>query len=491
MTSSWVQEINVYKKPVRSINQRIGLVYPNSYSVGMSGLSIKLLYHLLNQNQKIHTERIFLPKDPRNLPTSLETNQELRKFDLLAFTFQFELDYVNAIRMLVASKIPLYSRNRDRSYPILLAGGPAITANPNPILDFFDVVFIGEFEDQSKKFLESMLNEETGNLIDSINSLNGFYISDDYSPNVKSIITRNLDKVDYPTAQVRPLFARPHKKMSLDGYFLQVSRGCPHRCNFCLIGRHFRPHRERTLENLKELIGGGIKESQTDNIILIGSSTADYSQIKELITHLLSSKIRFTLPSIRLDSGSEILDALKQSKQRSITIAPETGSDSARLSVGKNITNEEIVNFAHTANSRGIDNLKLYFILGLTDNVITEAKDIVELINGLKTKIPNLDLNLSLTPLVVKKGTKLEKKPVDYASIDTAIRELKEKISQKSKVKTFPTRWAVIQAVLSSGGRDLSSILEQVARRGGSYQSWKQVLDGDPLKYYNEYITSA
>ena len=486
MITSWVQEINVYKRSIRSIDKRIGLVYPNSYSVGMSGLSIKLLYHLLNQNQKTYTERIFLPKDPLIPPTSLETNQDLKKFDLLAFTFQFELDYVNALRMLINSKIPLYSSQRDDSYPILLAGGPVITANPSPILDFFDLVFIGEFEDQNNKFLDSMIDEKTDSLIDSINSLDGFYTPDDYSQNVKSIITRNLDEVDYPTAQVRPVFARPHKKMSLDGYFLQVSRGCPHKCNFCLIGRHFRPHRERSLDNLKELVEKGTEETQTNNLILIGSSTADYSQISDLIKHIVSKKIKFTIPSIRLDSGLEILKALKKSKQRSLTVAPETGSDSSRFSIGKKITNEEIVNFALNANSIGIDNLKLYFILGLTDNYTTEAKDIVELIRGLKSKIPNLDLNLSVTPLVIKKGTKIEKKFVDYTLLDTAIRKLKKEINRKYKIKAFPTRWAIIQAILSSGGREISSILTEVAKGGGSYQSWKQILDGDPVKYYNE-----
>jgi radical SAM superfamily enzyme YgiQ (UPF0313 family) len=488
MFPSWVKEINVYKKPTRSVVQRIGLIYPNSYSVGMSGLSIKLLYHLLNQKQEIYTERIFQPKDPISLPTSLETNRRLREFDLLAFTFQFELDYVNALRMLQISEIPIYSRERDRSNPVLLAGGPAITTNPNPMLDFFDLVFIGEFEEQTKSFLNSMIDPETPSLVDSINSIKGFYSPDEYSSKVKAVITHDLDGVNYPTAQVKPLFERSHKKGSLDGYFLQVSRGCPHRCNFCLIGRHFRPHRERSLTNLQELVGKGTIETQTKSIIMIGSSTADYSQINDLITFLLNQKMKFTLPSIRIDSGSEILDLLKQSKQRSLTIAPETGSEINRLSVGKKITNVDILNFVNRANKIGINNLKLYFILGLTDNHISEANDIIELIGSLKRKVPGINLNLSLTPLVVKKGTKIERNLVDYTSIEAGVRHLKGNINKKSKVKTFPTRWAIIQAITSLGGRDLSEILEKVAIQGGSYQSWKQVLDGDPLKYYNTHI---
>jgi radical SAM superfamily enzyme YgiQ (UPF0313 family) len=198
--------------------------------------------------------------------------------------------------------------------------------------------------------------------------------------------------------------------------------------------------------------------------------------------------MKFSLPSIRIDSGSEILDLLKQSKQRSLTIAPETGSEINRLSVGKKIRNVDILNFVNRANQIGINNLKLYFILGLTDNHISEANDIIELIGSLKRKVPGMNLSLSLTPLVVKKGTKIERNLIDYTSIEAGVRHLKGNIKEKTKVKTFPTRWAIIQAITSLGGRDLSAILEKVAIQGGSYQSWKKVLDGDPLKYYNTHI---
>ncbi len=133
----------------------------------------------------------------------------------------------------------------------------------------------------------------------------------------------------------------------------------------------------------------------------------------------------------------------------------------------------------------------MYFILGLTHNHNSEANDIINLVENLKRKVPGIKLNLSITPLIVKKGTKIEQNLVDYASIEKTLRQVKLKIGRTFKLKIFPTRWAIIQAITSLGGRDLSEILEQVAINNGSYQAWKKALDGNPLEFYNKLIRQA
>ncbi len=488
MKTKWVEEINVFQKPSRLVNWRIGLVYPNSYSVGMSGLSVKLLYHLLNQHQNIYTERIFNPKEKTVVPVSLETQTTLHRFNILAFSFQFELDYINAIKMLQLSKIPLYTKDRTNTHPLLIAGGPAVTANPRPIFNFFDFVFVGEFESVADRFLNSIYDSRETTIHDSITEIPGFYHSENYNDYVTPVVTDSLDSVKYPTAQVRPLYSEPQKKGSLDGYFLQVSRGCPHGCHYCLIGKLFRPHRERNIENLKQLIEKGSIETQSDYFSLIGSSTADYSEIGDLISYFLEKRLRFTLPSIRVDSGEEILSLIAQSGQKSLTIAPEAGAENTRYSIGKRITNSQIFSFASQANTFGISQLKTYFILGLTSDVENEVKSISELMNTLKLKNSNMKFNVSVTPLIPKKGTKLEKQKVDYASISEGTKLLKGNLNQKLNFKAFPTRWAAIQAIISLGGKELSSIMEEVAIQNGSYQSWKRVLGMEPAQYYQEKI---
>ncbi len=482
-----INEINVIQKPPRAITWRIGLVYPNSYSVGMSGLSIKILYHLLNQHPQIFTERIFKPKESFLIPKSLETKKLLNNFDILMFSFQFELDYINAIKMLYQSGIPIYTKDRRCINPMLIAGGPAITANPEPILEVFDLAFIGEFESVADKFLKTLIDSEQTRLCDSIASIPGFHDINSYSESVKPLITPQLDEVNYPTAQVRPLEDHPKRKGILDGFFLQVSRGCPHGCHYCLISKIFRPHRERSLNKLEEIIIEGKQNTKTNYFSLIGSSTADYSRINDLIEFFNVNNLRFTLPSIRVDSGQDLLESLNRSGQKSLTIAPETGSDDTRHSVGKRITNEEIVSFAHRAFDNNIRNLKAYFIFGLTPEPMKELHDINNLVKELKHTVPFIKLKVSLTPLIPKKHTKFGNSCIDYDAITLAYKSMKKKYSEFTPHKIFPTRWAVIQAILSVGGREITPILVDVATQTeGTYQSWKKKLNNDPIKFYQE-----
>jgi radical SAM superfamily enzyme YgiQ (UPF0313 family) len=474
-----LKEINTIQKPTRDVQWRIGLVYPNSYSIGMSGLTIKLLYHLLNQHQNVFTERIFFSADLPGPPRSIESGKTLSQFDLLAFTFQFELDYINAIKMLLRSEIPVNTQNRTSDHPLLLAGGPTVTTNPEPICDIFDFFFSGEFETVIEKFLDAFISSKHGVLLDTILSIPGFYTPDSW-PNVVPIITKNLDEVNYPTAQVRPI--KPQKKGVLDGYFLQISRGCAHGCHFCLIGRYFRPQRERSLQKLKDLITNGTKDTNTDFFSLIGSSVADYSQIKELLDYFIKRNLKFTLPSIRVDSGIDILNSIKQTGLRSFSIAPETASEDLRFKIGKKISNSQITEFLHHADLNNIREIRLYFILGLTSEIISESQEIVKFVNNLAASHPTIKFTMSITPLIPKRGTKLVNKCVNYQEVQQGFNILKQ--NKIVRYKSFPVHWAAVQAILSIGGRELTSIMTNVANNGGTYQSWKKNLLMDPIDYY-------
>lgn len=482
MRRSRLKEINVIQKSTHDVRWRIGLAYPNSYSIGMSGLTVKLLYHLLNQHQNVFAERIFFSEDLPGPPRSIETGKTLAQFDLLAFTFQFELDYINAIRMLLRSRIPAYKKNRTSDHPLLLAGGPTVTTNPEPLFDIFDIFFSGEFESVADIFLDALISSKHSVLQDTILSVPGFYTPQDTGSQVSLKITSNLDKVNYPTAQVRPI--NPRKKGVLDGYFLQISRGCIHGCHFCLIGKYFRPQRERSLLVLKNLINNGIKDTKTDFFSLIGSSVADYSQIKELLDIFIEKKLKFTLPSIRIDSGIEVLDSIKQAGLKSLSIAPETASEDIRFRIGKKISNTQIDDFIQKASKYRIQEIRLYFILGLTADIISESYEIIIFINELAESYPNLKFTISVTPLIPKRGTRLANKCVNYQNIQEGFNVLKHNLKSVVRYKSFPTHWAAIQAILSIGGRELAPKIVNVAEKGGTYQTWKKILGKEPNDYY-------
>ncbi|MHA2243381.1 MAG: B12-binding domain-containing radical SAM protein [Candidatus Hodarchaeales archaeon] len=487
MRRTRLKEINVVQRSSHDTQWRIGLVYPNSYSIGMSGLSIKLLYHLLNQHQNIFAERIFFSVDLPGPPRSIETRKTLAQFDLIAFTFQFELDYINAIRMLLRSNIPVYTKDRIPNHPLLLAGGPTVTTNPEPLMDIVDVIFLGEFESVSNNFLEAIIASKHSSLKEAILSIPGFYSSQEPLSHKTPLITQNLDKVHYPTAQVRPINGWTSKKGALNGYFLQISRGCTHGCHFCLIGKIFRPQRERSLTNLNNLINNGIKETKTTFFSIIGSSAADYTQIKELISYFIENKLKFSLPSIRADSGIELLELINQTGLRSLSIAPESASDDVRFRIGKKISNSQIFDFVLKAEQNRIQKLKLYFILGLTSNPVSESHEIIDFFENLAELSTSLKLSVSVTPLIPKRGTKLKKKCVDYKEIKAGFNVLKNEMNRSIQQKKFPVHWAAVQAILSIGGRELTPIMVDVANKGGSYQSWKKTLGMEPIDHYLQY----
>ncbi len=486
-----LQEINVIKKKLRDLHSRMALCFPNTYRAGMSGLTIKLLYHLFNFNENVYCERAFLHEDHTQPIRTLETNTPLKHMDVLCFTFSFELDYINAIKVLLASGIPPEKEKRAQNgkWPLIIAGGLPISANPFPLASIVDGFVIGDVEPINSQFLAAIEQNNWAERKFLLTEIEELFFPSKNQQKSKRVYARSMDSISFPTAQVR--FIGPEKSSyapELDGFFLQVSRGCSNRCDFCLVGRTTGPPRYMGVDRAKELIEGGVRQSKTNKIIFI--SSAAYPYIKELGGWLIDNDFQCSFPSIRADSDTEVLELLKRVGQRTLTIAPETGDDSLRHAIHKRITNEQIIHFIESARDHKIKKLKLYFMIGLSgmDKIESEAEDAWTLIEQIARVYPKNSLRITASPFIPKVGTPLATHIPDYVLVRSKLRKLSKKC-QKLGLEwgAESTRWAPIQALLSLGDESLGRRLIEIARLDGSLGSWRRVI-GNPNKYLQNYF---
>ncbi len=472
-------EINVVRKSIRPTTIRVALVYPNSYDAGMSGLGMKLLYHYFNLGEDMYCERVFLnPKEM--IPRSLETGTPLRSFDVIAFTMQFELDYINAIRGLLLSEIPPTRESRDQheQMPLILAGGPAVTANPGPIEPFVDAIFIGDAEPAFPQAFEVLRTNNRKDALHALSTLPGFYVPECEQGRIRKVNQKDLNAVNFPLAQVRPNDEEKAAMDSTKAFFLQITRGCSRGCTFCLIGKMWSPKRNRSLEVLKQLAAKGTEATQTDRISLIGSSTSDHRDLVELLSYFNERKFRFVLPSMRADSSQDILNQVVISGQHQVTIAPESPTESVRAFIKKKLNDDKIFDFMNRAESSGLKKLKMYFMLGLPFpskiQINDEFENLERFLQKASDHFPFKRQTVATTPFIPKAHTQLQDTLVDYQNVSKLTNRIEKRLRKMGvKYRAFPTNWAIVQAMISIGDKQIGDLMLQVARRGGALNAWR------------------
>ena len=483
-------EINVVQKSLRNVKLRIAVCFPNKYRIGMSNLAIKILYSWWNKFEQVFAERAFLPEgSDTEPPRTLESQTYLKSFDVLAFTLQFELDYINILRMLKNSGIPLYRKDRTwNQHPIIIVGGPAVTANPLVMSPFVDAIFQGEFEAVANELTEALFYRDS-NLLEKVT---GIYLPE--SLPLSSCYARILDlnTVFYPTAQVRNLSDNNWQEIqTLGGYMLQASRGCNRGCKFCLIGKLTRgganyAMRERSPTRLIELAEKGTKETQVDKVSLIGSGVGDYSNLPGLLRGLNDRKIKFSIPSIRADTDLAVVNEVVRAGQRTMTIAPEVGSDELRFQMAKRISNQQFCDFAKYSYDCGIKHLKLYYILGLPDQSLDEVQHMIDFVKGMNPWFKGHDLNVTVAFFIPKRQTPYDRVYIGQEQVDLMEKQAKllgESLRDYASLHPASTKWSIIQTILSIGDERLAPYLEQLAQTPASQSDWVRVLNGNPIKF--------
>jgi radical SAM superfamily enzyme YgiQ (UPF0313 family) len=477
-----VPELNVIKKDWREVDLKIGLCYPNVYRAGMSGLTMKLLYALFNVRDDVLCERFFVPtlKEPW---TSFESNQPMKKFDVAAFTLQYEEDYVNAIQMLARSGIPPRREDRKNNDPIVIAGGPCATANPEPLADLIDLFVIGEVEPILDVFVDQLkaLKDRRGH-IEVFADINGVYVPQILNP-TRRVWAQNLDEAKHPVAQQVPIVDDRSPYMTIFGRTLTVeeTRGCSRHCRFCLLRYISHPMRERSLAKIEEIVNEGMKMTPVGKISLIGAGISDHSRLEDVCEFIVSNGYELSIPSVRPESITENLaKLLAKGKQRNVSLAPDAASPRMREIICKQIDEEILVNSTKILLGKGVNRLKLYFMVGLPGETIDDVKAIAKLCKGIgDAGYGSKAIHLSINPLIPKPHTPFQwEKMTSVSYVRESLNLLRRlfKGDRRFVIEGMEPRHAQIQAFLSRGDRGIGKTVELAAIYGGGLGAWRRAM---------------
>jgi radical SAM superfamily enzyme YgiQ (UPF0313 family) len=445
----------------------IALVYPNSYYIGMSNLGMHALYSRLNGYGDIVCERVFREREEqeRNTPPlSLESGRPLADFKVVAFTISYELDYFNVISVLKASGIPPLAADRDESHPLVIAGGPCVTANPMPLAPFFDGFGIGEAERLLPGLLPAIIDnidrKRTG-LLKALSTVPGMYVP--LMPPATSVTRQWAENLDlFPVNST--VLARDTELGEL--YLIEVERGCPWHCRFCLVSTAFRPMRFRSVATLLNQAEEGLHHRR--RLGLVGPAVSDYPHLEELLSGLHHMGAQFSISSMRASRlPKEVLEKIVAGGAQTITLAPEAGSERLRQTINKGICEDDIIRATDRISRHGIKQLKLYFMVGLPTETDEDIAEIIRLTRQCKHQ---------LDPFVPKGGTPFQRLPM--APVDTVknrIARIKDSLAQEGiQLKCESPAWSQVQAVLARGDDSVANALNIIEE--DSLAGWRQAM---------------
>ena len=484
---------------------RVALAFPNTYWVGMSNLGFQHVYRLFNAQEDVACERVFLPPKQeladliasRTPLITLESQSPVSDFDVLAFSVSFEWDYVNILTLLRLAGIPIHAAERGPRHPLIVIGGAVTFVNPEPLAPFADVIAAGEGEMLVPAF-DKAFREATDRpgLLRALSRERGFYIPSFYEPRyaadgtlsgydslagtdapvpVRKAALKTTEAIDPPATGI----FTPDTEFG-SRFLVEVVRGCANLCRFCWAGYNYLPVRAFPTDRILQLAEQARVHSS--RVGLVSIALCDHPDIERILMRLKEMGYSISPASLRLDDLTEpIVRILRESGEKTITIAPETGSDRLRRVINKTVTNDEILDRADLIFASGIENLKLYYMIGLpteTDEDLVAIRDQALELRDLMMKYAKPKGHVgriigSVNPLIPKPGTAYQWLPMEAdASIDRKIKRLRSLTADIDNVffNIKSERHSYYQALLSLGDRRVAPVIAAAERNG---QNWR------------------
>jgi radical SAM superfamily enzyme YgiQ (UPF0313 family) len=499
------REVGYIRKP-HGGRLRVALAFPNTYFVGMSNLGFQTIYRLFNDLEDVVCERVCLPgrqelaaqlASGKPLRT-IESGTPVRDFDVFAFSVSFEWDYTNVVSMLRLAGVPVRAASRTEHDPLVVIGGAVTFVNPEPLAPFADVIAAGEGEVLVPSLMAAIGEAaDRDDLLRRLAAERGFYVPSFYDvaykadgtiagfgprPDtgapaiVKKASVKSTERMDPPSTRI----FTPDTEFG-SRFLIEVVRGCANLCRFCWAGYNYLPVRAFPADRILELA----REARTHatRVGLVSIALCDHPEIDRILDGLLEMGYSISPASLRLDDLTpSIVSTLHKSGERSITIAPETGSDRLRRVINKTVTNAEILEKTDLIFANGMENLKLYYMIGLP----TEDDDDIESIRDLTAELRDAMLRharpkgrigrivASVNPLIPKPGTAYQWLPMeDPAITDRKAKRLRSLVADLDNVyfNIKSERHSYYQALLSLGDRRVAPAIEAAERNGGNWRA--------------------
>ena len=520
-------ELNSVKKNPASVDIRFAMCFPDVYEIGMSHLGIQILYEMFNRREDVYCERVYSPwpdlhkimKEQKIPLFALETQDPIADFDFVGITLQYEMCYTNILQILDLGQIPIFQKDRTDSDPLIICGGPC-TYNPEPVADFFDLVYLGEGEISYDALFDlyiEMKRDKTYTreaFLRRACKIPGIYVPSLYEVSyhedgtiagmepkygdVPRTVTRqvlmDLDEGAYPT---KPLV--PFVRATQDRVVLEIQRGCIRGCRFCQAGMIYRPNREKSLEVLKRYAKQMLEATGQEEISLSSLSSSDYSKLPELINFLIEEccgeGVNISLPSLRIDAFSlDVMSKVQDVRKSSLTFAPEAGSQRLRDVINKGLTREDILQGAGMAFEGGWNKVKLYFMLGLPTETEEDMRAIPELANEIAVRyyeIPKEQRNgkcqvsISTSFFVPKPFTPFQWAPMypkeEYLRRAKIVNDtMKEQLNRKSlRYHWHEADVTVLEGIFARGDRRIAQAIYYAYESGCIFDAWGDFFDAE------------